>query len=271
MNTNSHVINTFSYIWRQPVDQCVQHLADQGFREFEILLTAPHLWPASFGTCARRKLIGTLDQTNSTVISLNAGGFDNNLVSPAKDVRARTRDYLRRVIDLANDLGAKFVVMSPGAARPLLPPPREWLLEWFREGVALLARHADATDVKLLIENIPFAFLPRAENLITAIADLPLNRVGVIYDVANAVYAREDPIEGLKHVASRLDLVHLSDTPLDTWRHDAVGRGVVPFERFGVALRGYNYRGPVVLEIISDDPDHAIRESIQALSRLGWR
>jgi hypothetical protein len=36
---------------------------------------------------------------------------------------------------------------------------------------------------------------------------------------------QDDPIAGLQLVAPRLRLVHLYDTPLETWRHHAVGRG----------------------------------------------
>src|SRR5690242_14410237 len=87
---------------------------------------------------------------------------------------------------------------------------------------------------------------------------------------SNSVYGREDPLEALDRAFPRLGLVHLSDTPLDVWRHDAVGYGVVPFEDFGKALRKRRYSGDVVLEIISPDPDRQIRESVDALGRLGW-
>jgi len=271
MANDRYVINTFSYIWQRPINDCVRHLADLGFREFEVLMAAPHLWPADFDAAARRKLSALVHQLGARFVSLNAGGFDNNLVSPAQDVRTFAQNYLRNVVDLAGDLAAPYIVMSPGIARPLLPTPKEWMLKWFRSAMENLARHAEDRNVKLLVENIPFAFLPRADDLMAALGDLPSERIGVIYDVANAVYIREDPIKGLKAVAPRLDLVHLSDTPLDTWRHDAVGRGVVPFERFGTALRELRYDGPVVLEIISTNPDDEIRESVQALGRLGWK
>jgi sugar phosphate isomerase/epimerase len=94
--------------------------------------------------------------------------------------------------------------------------------------------------------------------------------VGVVYDVANAVYAREDPVEGLRQAAPRLHLIHLSDTPLESWRHDAVGTGVVPFERIGRAVRELGCPVPLVLEVISPEPDRDFPASIAELARLGW-
>lgn len=270
MSDMTYVINTFSYIWRHPVQQCIAHLADQGYREFEVLLTAPHLWPVDFDAQARRGLAQALQQRGARIVSLNAGGFDNNLASPAENVRAFARNYLTATIDLAADLGVGDIVMAPGIGRPLMPPPREQMLSWFHGGMDILVRHAQARGVRLLLENIPFSFLPRIEGLVAAIAGYPADRVGIVYDAANAVFVREDPAAGLAHAAARLHLVHLSDTPLDVWRHDAVGTGVVPFERIGVALRELGYNGPVVLEIIAADPDRDIRESISTLARSGW-
>ena len=270
MSDTAYVINTFSYIWRQPVHQCIAHLADQGYREFEVLLTAPHLWPVDFDFPARRSLAQTVEQRGARIVSLNAGGFDYNLASPAENVRAFARNYLIAAMDLAADLGVRDIVMAPGTGRPLMPPPKEAMFGWFRAGMESLVRHAELRDVRLLMENVPFSFLPRIEGIVKAIGDFPMDRVGVVYDAANAVFVLEDPVEGLQHVGLRLHLIHLSDTPLDVWRHDAVGTGVVPFERVGAALRELDYRGPVVLEIISPDPDRDIRESIAVLGRQGW-
>jgi len=270
MIASDYVVNTFSYIWQRPVHDCLRHLAGQGYRDFEILLTAPHLWPADFDRSSRSELTQLVRHLDARIVSLNAGGFDNNMVSPAANVRTSTLTYLSDAIDLAADVGATYVVMSPGIGRPLLVPPTDWLLGWFHAGMERLVRHAESRSVQLLLENVPFAFLPGAEELIDAICEFPAERVGVVYDVANAVYVREDPIAGLQQVAPRLRLVHLSDTPLEAWRHDAVGSGVVPFERFGAALRELRYRDSIVLEIVSTDPDREIKQSIDDLGRLGW-
>jgi len=270
MTQTRYAINTFSYIWEKPVADCLRHLADQGHAAFEILLSSPHLWPAECGAADRRDLARLLEERGLSITSLNAGGFDNNLASPAAEVRAAAVVYLGAVVDLAGDLGAPAIVVSPGLVRPLIAPPRDRMLGWFREGMDALIPRAEARGVQLLIENIPYACLPKAEDILEAIAGMPAAQVGVIYDVANAVFVREDPVEGLARIGDRLRLVHLSDTGLDTWRHDAVGKGIVPFDRFGAALRAAAYAGPTVLEIIDPDPDNAIRESIEALAGQGW-
>ena len=263
-------VNTFSYIWRFGIEACIEHLAKRRQHVFEALLTSPHLWPREFDQAARARLRETLERNEARIVSLNAGGVDNNLASAAADVRAAARVYLCDVVDLAADIGAPSVVMSPGTPRTLLPPPREWMLRWFLGEMETIVAHAERRGVQLLLENIPFAFLPRADELMSAIAGFPADRVGIVYDVANAVYVREEPLAGIARVASRLRLVHLSDTTLEKWEHAPVGRGVVPFEPIAAKLREMSFAGPLVAEIVSLDPDTEIPESIRALSRLAW-
>lgn len=264
------ICNTFSFIWKQPFRDCIRTLTELGFEEFEVLLTAPHLWPTDCDAAQRRELVQRVKTSAARVVSLNAGGFDNNLASPGANVRAFAQQYLRDTIDLAADLGARDVVMSPGMGRGLLPPSKDAMLGWLREGLETLAVHAESRNVRLLLENVPFSFLPRIDQMLAAIEGLPPERVGIVYDVANAVFAGEDPVEGLETALSRVHLVHLSDTPLDVWRHDPVGRGVVPFDRFGSAMRDLNCSAPIVLEIISDSPEQDIVDSASALTAMGY-
>lgn len=270
MAPTSFVLNTFSYIWRESAEACLEAQAARGFREFEILLTAPHLWPAEADAGTRRRLARLTERLRLRIVGLNAGGFDYNLASPAEDVRRHGVDYVTAALDLASDVGADYVLVSPGMGRGLLPPPHERLLDWFHASMAGLMRHAEKRGIRIVLENIPFTFLPRAGALMSALAALPPDRVGVVYDVANAVFAGEDPVDGLALVRSRLAAMHLSDTSTRAWMHAAVGRGSVPFESLAAALRECGFAGPRVLEIVSADPDREIDESVAALQDLGW-
>jgi sugar phosphate isomerase/epimerase len=94
--------------------------------------------------------------------------------------------------------------------------------------------------------------------------------IGVIYDVANAPFAGENPCEGVRIVQDRLKLVHLSDTHKNTWRHDPIGKGDVAFSDFNQVLKEIGYDGISMLEIITDDPDFHFRDSHKKLVQMGW-
>ena len=268
--TGGFVVNTFPYIWERTAGEAMADLAGMGFRRFEILLTAPHLWPAEAGAEARRALAAQVAAEGCEIVSLNPGGFDNNLASPAADVRRFAQDYLLEVIRLAGELGAELIVVSPGVARPLLRPPREHLMGWLAEGVDRLLPEAERAGVRLCLENIPFTFLPRAADVMEAVDRLAGGGMGVIYDVANAVHAGEDPCEGLSTVAPRLAMIHLSDTGWTAWRHDPPGAGVVPFRAIAATRREEGLDCPVAVEFITDAPARDIPEGVAALRKAGW-
>ena len=112
--------------------------------------------------------------------------------------------------------------------------------------------------------------LARAETIDAFLAREGYDDIAVIYDVANALAAGEDPADGAARLAPRLGVVHLSDTPRGGWRHDPIGTGDVDFASVGASLRKARFAGPTVLEIIADDPVRGIADGIVRLEAAGW-
>jgi sugar phosphate isomerase/epimerase len=195
---------------------------------------------------------------------------DINVAGATAEMRAYSLEVLAQVIGLAGDLGVPAVVIGPGKANPLLPAPRERLIGWFHRALDVLAPLAEARGTALWVENMPFAFLPRADEMMEVIERHGDPRLGVVYDIANGAFAREELAQGLRRVRERLRLVHLSDTPLDVYRHAPVGSGAVPFASVPPVLEEIGYAGPPMLEIICERPDAEIPASIQALEAMGW-
>ncbi len=94
--------------------------------------------------------------------------------------------------------------------------------------------------------------------------------VRLIYDIANAHFIAEDFADGLRRCRKRLELVHLSDTGRDVFRHDPVGMGTVPFAERPRALAAVGYTARPMLEIISRDADRDILASAERLDAMGF-
>lgn len=247
------------------------HLKSFGYRTFEILATAPHFWPSSLGSAARRDIPRRLRDEGLRILSFNHPSLDHNLVSPMPEMRRYTVERFVEFVVLAGEWGVPWIVVVPGKVSPLFPAPRPWIEEWFQAGIRALADAAKAAGVQLLIENVPTAWLPKAEDVAVALDALEIPELGVCYDVANAAFIGEDPAAGVKRLAKRVKLVHLSDTGRERWRHDPIGQGRVDFGAFAAALRDIDYAGPSMLEIISPAPDRDIPESHRRLVPLGWQ
>jgi L-ribulose-5-phosphate 3-epimerase len=266
-----YAVNTYAWTLSHPARACLEGLAARGHRQFELMMYPGHMWPADMDAAARRAFRKFLDDGALSIITLNMPNVDLNVAAAVPGMRAYSLGVVEQIVGLAGDLGVPGVVIGPGKPNPLLPAPREQLTGWFFEALDVLAPLAEARGTALWVENMPFAFLPGADELMAAIERYGNPRLGVVYDIANAVFAREDLGRGLRRVRSRLKLVHLSDTPLDVYRHAPVGTGVVPFAAVPPLLEEVGYAGPPMLEIICADPDTEIPASIRALDAMGWR
>ena len=263
-------VNTYSYTLHGPVQDCLLRLAAQGFREFELMMYPGHLWPAHLGKDERRQLRNVIEANGLSVGTLNMPNIDLNIAAATAEMRDLTLEVLRKVILLAGDLGADAVVIGPGKANPLLPMPREQLLGHFHRALESLVPLAAGAGTSLCVENMPFAFLPGAAEMLEAIEQFGDERIGVVYDLANGHFVGEDLCEALRLCAARLKVVHVSDTGRSVYRHDAIGLGSVDFRPVPAVLAEIGFARRPVLEIIDADPDAAIGRSARALEELGW-
>jgi L-ribulose-5-phosphate 3-epimerase UlaE len=122
----------------------------------------------------------------------------------------------------------------------------------------------------LLVENMPFAFLPGISELMDALDRFGSSEIGVVYDIANGHFFKEDIADRLRKAKPRLALVQLSDTGQTVYRHDAVGLGTVPFSVVPSVLSEIGHRKLPMLEIISADADSQIDDSAQRLAEMGF-
>jgi sugar phosphate isomerase/epimerase len=266
-----YAVNTYSYIQDYSAEDCLRRLAGMGATAFELMMYPGHCWPNELDAGQRRELARLCRDNGWRFTSFNMPNVDLNLAAASVEMRKYTLAILRGVFELAGDLGSPAVVIGPGKPNPLFPLPKERMLGWFFEALDELVPLAEKSGVAILVENMPFAFLPQAAEVMAALARYGHDEIGVVYDVANAVFIGEDLAQGFEQVRSRLRLVHLSDTGREAYRHDPVGRGIVPFREVAALLSSAGYRELPVLEIVSRAPETDLPDSVRKLSEMGWK
>jgi sugar phosphate isomerase/epimerase len=262
--------NTYSYIRSHSAEACVLRLAGLGFREFELMTHPGHLWPADLSGEQRGALRRLFEHNGFVLTTLNMPYIDIKVASAAPGMRAYSLKLLIETVRLAGDLGARGVVIGPGKANPLFPAGADELTRHFFDALDLLCPVAESSGTALWVENMPFAYLPKIDDLLHALDHYGNDAVRVVYDVPNAYFIGEDFAAGLRRCRDRLALVHLSDTGRQAYRHDPVGLGTVPFAQVPPALAAVGYGARPMLEIISHNPDHDIVASADRLAALGF-
>jgi len=256
--------NSYSYLLDSTADAAMQALAAHGFRVFELMAHPGHLWPAEMDAAKRRALRGRMEEHGHRVLTVNMPNLDVNVAATFPEMRAASLDLLEGILRLAGEIGARAMVIGPGKPNPLFPAPRERLTDYAFAALERLLPVARASGVELWMENMPFAFLPDAESLMTAIERFGEPSIGVVYDIANAHFIGESLAAGRARIGDRLKLIHVSDTARDAYRHAAIGDGTVPWDEYRTLLPGIPQSVPVVFEIATRAPEADFRRSLDA-------
>jgi L-ribulose-5-phosphate 3-epimerase len=266
------IISTFSYLWSSTAIDAIAELADNGYKTFEVPISSPHCWPVEISMSERTALSARLNEYGAKVRSLNAGGYDINLASPGANMRLKSIEHIKSVIDLAAAWDVPEIVISPGTRRPMISPPLEKTYGWMYESLAKLIPLAKQAGTRLLLENTPYCFTPTIRDLAGVVTTINDDVLKIVYDVANAAYIGEDPVGGLLSNHELIALVHVSDTGLETWGHDPIGTGVVDFNGLGAAVEATCGESNVVLEIIREEnPLYEFDKGMNDLRNIGWQ
>lgn len=262
--------HTFGFILSDDPETAFAAIAAQGCTCLQLMATSPHFDPWASDPARTRRLRAALAREKLDLLALDLASNDVNLASPSADVRAFSVAAYRSAIARATELGAPAVCIGSGRRHTLFPGADARLMDGFRRAFADVQECARRANVRLVLENHPQGLLARADATDTFLSREGHDDIGVIYDVANALAAGEEPAEGVARLASRLSIIHLSDTPRGGWRHNPIGAGDIDFRAFGAALQAIGFAGPVVLEIIADDPARGIADGVAQLEKAGW-
>jgi sugar phosphate isomerase/epimerase len=124
-NRAGYGINTYSFTHTQRARDCLEQLADIGYRRFEIMLVPGHFWPSLDGDAGRRQVQSLLVRKSLQILSLNQPNLDVNLSSVVPEMREHSCRVIASAIELAAAWNAKGVVVNPGKCNPVLPTATE--------------------------------------------------------------------------------------------------------------------------------------------------
>ncbi len=268
--------STFPFLYSHEGLGALKHLRGLGYDKFELMIFPPHCWPRELTAAHRKEYKTWLDGEGCTLTSFCYPLLDNNPNGVDVLMREYTLDRYREAIDLAAEWSCPYVVAIPGPVNSLINPPHQWMLDWFVEGMKKLVAHAKGTGVELLLENVPFTYLPTALDM-KETAALIGPEVAINFDVCNSAYIKEDPAEAIRMLGPLVKNIHISDSGYGEFKHERLGTGIVQPGPVAEALTDIGYTGVTVLEIIADalaegaDPDSDIRASHAILAQHGWK
>jgi L-ribulose-5-phosphate 3-epimerase len=269
LNKGAYAVNTYSFTQTHRARDCLEQLADQGYRRFEIMLVPGHFWPSLDGDAGRRQIESLVGRRSLEIVSLNQPNLDVNLASLVPEMHQHSCAVVASAIELAAAWNAKGVVVNPGKSNPVFPAATEILADCFRRSLEVLIPVARRAGVQLVVKNHPLSYLYRANELRQFFDAFGWEQVGIGYDFANGHFAGE-AAEEVVQLRDHLSFMYVADTTLDTFRHAQIGTGTVPFEVIAKMLRDSGMHLPTILEIVAESAQVAIDASVRHLDNVAW-
>lgn len=202
------------------------------------------------------------------------GSFTN----PDAALRQKAVDLGKRAVEVAQELGAKYVKFWPGQDGYDYPFQVDYARIWDYQvsGVRAVAEAAPAMqfaiEYKLKEPRVHMLFGTAARTLL-AIEDIGVDNVGIVLDLGHAFFAKETPADVLQLVSRRGKLVSVEVN--DNWREwdDDMTVGsvhLIETLEFLYGLRQINWAGPILLDQFPfrEDPIQAAQSSIQTIRAL---
>ena len=244
--------------WHGLADACEQAAA-LGFDAVEIFPPSA----AALDVTAVRALVAK-HHIAVAAVGTGAGWVVEKLTLTNADAaaRARAREFIRAIIDVAGSLGAPAIIGSM-QGRSEGAVAREQALAWLAEALADLGAHAAAHGVPLLYEP-----LNRYEtNLFNRLGDTAawlrsqkINNVRILADLFHMNIEEADSAAALREAGALVGHVHFADS-----NRRAIGFGHTSVAPIVAALREIGYTGYLSAEILPlPDSAAAARQTIAA-------
>ncbi len=190
--------------------------------------------------------------------------------------RAAHRRLLRREIDAAARLGAPYVRLTAGQARPDVTETQG--LAWIKEGLQEAGRYARGKGVRPLYENHVRGSvwtwndftqpLHRYRQVVQGLSHAA-HPLGLLFDTANNLALYDDPVELLDACLDMTEAVHLADIQEPgSFRPVRLGTGVSPHRQLLKIFVQSGWRGWLSVEEASGNGAEGIRQARRYADRV---
>jgi len=230
--------------------------------------------------------------------AIRSAGFDMPMLccspdftNPDADARKRAIEHEAKMIEVTRRMGGPRSVCRVLSGQRYPEITMDQGIEWVADSIQQLLPVARECDVVLGLENHykdgfwKYPEFAQKKEVFLALLDAIPERVhfGVQYDPSNAIVAGDDPVDLLRHVASRVVSMHASDRYLaegatleelrqtdgtigysPNLRHGVTGKGLNDYDAIFRILADHGYSGWISIE----DGMNGLEEMAESLAFL---
>jgi D-psicose/D-tagatose/L-ribulose 3-epimerase len=231
-----------------------------GFDVIETFITDPDTYPTEL-------VKSELEKVDIEIVTATVLGNNTNIIDPDPEIRKNGIEYLKKVIDINNEVGSPIFggvnYAGWGYLTGKCRTEDEW--EWSVEAMKEAAVYAKETgDVNICVEPVnrfETHFLNIAEDAVKYCKDVGIDNMKIHLDSFHMIREELSFTEAVRVCGKKyLGYIHVCEN-----NRGIPGTGLVPWEKFFTEIINVGYTGPLVIE--SFDPSFEELTSMCAI----WR
>jgi len=148
--------------------------------------------------------------------------------------------------------GEEIYYDSPSTSMEL-PPNWRWEDVWgyYVDTIARCVEIASERDLRFSLEVFPNAIISTTDGFLRLWEEIGSESFGMVLDTGHMFYLREAITISVEKLGSRLFVAHMSDNDGIVNNHWQPGRGSIDFYKVLRALKKIDFKGPMIVEIIT--------------------
>jgi inosose dehydratase len=275
LSCNSGLLSQFA------IERAIDILADQDYQGIDISLEKappflppplPHMSPQA-GAKARSRVRKHAEQAGVVIVALNA---HTNLIHAVPEARQANLEFVKKALELAMDLGARYVVVGGGRKEFYGRESQYW--EKLVTALRHLTVNATRLGVNLAVEagSFPGSLLHNLSRMQYLLSHDGLETLGVLFDSGHYQVRGDSVVEAYRALSQRVVHVHAKDAKgnLEDFEFPPLGQGDVDFDGLLGTMVAAGYDGYISIEYeafawgYESDPRKVLSESKGFLDRI---
>ncbi len=258
---------------RNPLEHCFEDAKRFGYDYIELWGGRPHAYGPDLkaGEIDEIKRLSAEYEMPVLGYTPEHNAYPYNFMIGSELQRQDAVDYLKLCLDMAKEMGADYMLISPAHAGYLTTYEEIW--SRMVKTIGELTEHAEKVKVKLVVETLT----PYESNALKSANDLAelFRRIDSDYlvgmcDTVPPFVQHESIMAYLEKLGSKMYHMHIIDGEQGTDSHIVPGEGSIPLPELIKELKYAGYNGTATLELVTgyiNEPRLYARRAIDQVRR----
>lgn len=239
---------------RNPLENCFEDAKRYGYDYIELYGYRPHAYAPDLKAGDINEVRRLIEKYEMPVLGYtpehNAYPFNYMIGTEAQ--RLDAIEYLKLCIDMAKEMGAKFVLTSPANGGYLATYDELW--GRLEKNIRELGDYAAKKEIKLCVEALtPYEsnFFTRANDLVELFRRVDNPYVVGMCDIIPPYVQQESIMAYFDKMGEKMYHMHIVDGVSDSDAHIMPGEGQIPLQELLYELKEIDYQGTATIELVT--------------------